>query len=428
MSSDWFYRHEGRVYGPVSLQDLRAALVLGFLRPNDLVRERIMSDWQAASVVRPISTAYLSHEEDRRRLLQEITAGGVSKSLRSGFTLVELLVVIAIIATLIGMLLPAVQSAREAARRISCMNNQKQVALAVLGYHEAKRNFPTGAGFTQENNGCAPGTGRYLWTFRVMPYLDLDNVAQMISPGSWNGGGPNQGDDGNTAKAFQTDISAYQCPSDTHDRETLLTSFRWLNYTRSNYVACFSPHGFLVEPEANETCLIKHSMNGGQKTTANPTVLSTSPPLTRAGRSIFNFFGVPRTIAKVTDGTSRTVMISEVVSGSEDSDATADYRGTWWVDQGVGYSHWRTPNSPQADRMGDAPGCVDYKAMKPGLPGILTGPGGWGGLMTAARSRHPGGVVSANADGSVRFTDEMIASDVWMALGSMNGGEATMAE
>jgi hypothetical protein len=121
-------------------------------------------------------------------------------------------------------------------------------------------------------------------------------------------------------------------------------------------------------------------------------------------------------------------MMSEVVSGSEDSDATADYRGTWWVDQGVGYSHWRTPNSPQADRMGDAPGCVDYKATKPGLPGIVTGPGGWGGLMTAARSRHPGGVVSANADGSVRFTDEMIASDVWMALGSMNGGETVSGE
>jgi prepilin-type N-terminal cleavage/methylation domain-containing protein len=428
MMSEWFYQHDGRVYGPVSLEDLRAALSLGFIRPHDLVRERIVGDWQVANAARLIDTTHQPGLEERRRMPRDGALNGSAKTPRSGFTLVELLVVIAIIATLIGMLLPAVQSAREAARRISCMNNQKQVALAIHGYHDARRCFPTGVGFTQEAKGCSPGTGRYMWTFRVMPYLELSTLSEMISPQSWNGGGPNQGDDGRTTKAFQTEIPTYQCPSDTHDLESLRGPFTWVNYTRSNYVGCFSPHGFHVEPEANEPCLINHSMNGGQKTTANPTVVATSPLVAKSGRSIFNFFGVRRTIASVSDGTSKTVMMSEVISGSDWSDSTHDYRGAWWVDQGVGYSHWQTPNSPQPDRMGDAPGTGNYTSTKPGLSDIVSGPGGWGGWMTAARSRHPGGVVAANADGSVRFVNESISSDVWTALGSMNGGEVVSGE
>lgn len=423
---EWFYRHEERLFGPVSLAELRAALQLGFLGPTDLVRERVAGEWRAAMTVeelatpntgRPVSTGV--HLADR----QPENAPPARGPQRRGFTLVELLVVIAIIATLVGMLLPAVQSAREAARRISCMNNQKQLGLALHGYHDAQRLFPTGVGFQHEQTDCRSG-GRYLWTFRVMPFLELSSLAEMISPGSWNGGGGNQGDGGTTTTAFQTQVPAFLCPSDTHDRETIVTNFVWRDQTRSNYVGCFSPHGFQVEPEANERCLINGSMNGGQKTTANPSVLSTSPLTTRPGRAIFNFFGVSRSIAKVTDGTSHTVMLSEVVSGSDSSDQTADYRGTWWVDQGVGYSHWRTPNNPQPDRMGDAPGTADYTSTKPGLPPIRKGPGGWGGWMTAARSRHPGGVLAANADGSVRFVDETITSDVWTALGSMDGGES----
>ena len=423
-ASEWFYQREGRVYGPVSLTDLRTSLALGFVQPTAMVRERVVGEWMQIVDVPMLANCREAHRPQEAR--ERLHDSGDNAS-QLGFTLVELLVVIAIIATLVGILLPAVQSAREAARRIACMNNQRQVSLAILAYHDGKRRFPTGVGFTQEKNGCPPATGRYLWTFRVMPYLELSTLSQLISPQSWNGCGPPQGDDGQTVRAFQTEIPTYQCPSDTHDRESIKTNFTWTDQTRSNYVACFSPHGFQVEPEANETCLINGSMNGGQKTTANPTVISTSPFVTKPGRAIFNFFGVSRSIASVTDGTSKTIMISEVVSGSDLSELTLDYRGTWWVDQGVGYSHWQTPNSAQPDRMGDAPGCVNYTSNKPGLPNILAGPGGWGGWMTAARSRHPGGVIAAYADASVRFIDEMIASNVWTALGSMNGGDSISA-
>jgi prepilin-type N-terminal cleavage/methylation domain-containing protein len=401
--------------------------VVGLLPPPNTRSpcEHAVGEWRAAMTVEELTTTSTGRPVSTGDQLADRQPGNAAPARvpqRRAFTLVELLVVIAIIATLVGMLLPAVQSAREAARRISCMNNQKQLGLSIHGYHDAHRVFPTGVGFTRELTDCAPATGRYLWTFRVMPYLELSSLAEMISPNSWNGGLP-QGDNGQTNRAFQTEVPAFQCPSDTHDRETLVGSFVWRDQTRSNYAGCFSPHGFQVEPEANERCLINGSMNGGQKTTANPSVLSNSPLTTRPGRAIFNFFGVSRSIAKVTDGTSHTVMLSEVVSDSDSSDQTHDYRGTWWVDQGVGYSHWRTPNNPQPDRMGDAPGTADYTSTKPGLPPIRKGPGGWGGWMTAARSRHPGGVLAANADGSVRFVDETITSDVWTALGSMDGGE-----
>jgi prepilin-type N-terminal cleavage/methylation domain-containing protein/prepilin-type processing-associated H-X9-DG protein len=410
MTDEWFYQHGGRVHGPVSLHELRVAMWLRFALPTDLVRHRVTAGWAAAETFPELKEPPHQDGDDMK--------AGIRKT---GFTLVELLVVIAIIAVLVGLLLPAVQSAREAARRMSCTNNQKQLGLAILTAHDSSRRFIQGAGYTAEDKGCPPATGRYVWTFRVLPFLEMGSLADMINPGTWNGAGV--GGDANTVAAFQTTITAFQCPSDTHDRETLITNFTWDKYTRANYVACFSPHGFHMEPEANTTCLINHSMNGGQATDANPTVTSTSPLVTQPGRAIFNFFGNRRTISQVTDGTSKTVMLSEVICGSETGQSTSDFRGAWWVDQGVGYSHWRTPNNPQPDRMGNAPGSVPYRAAKPGLPDIEVGSGGWGAWMVAARSRHPGGVMATYADGSVRFVNDSIASSVWTALGSMNGGE-----
>jgi len=350
----------------------------------------------------------------------------------AGFTLVELLVVIAIIGTLVGLLLPAVQSAREAGRRISCVNNLKQIGLALHGYHDSKKRFPNGVGFTQENNGCAPATGRYMWTFRIMPYMEMNDIATLIMPGSWNGCAAPEGDT-TTVKAFQTTIGGFQCPSDTHGFITYRSQdgvWGYDKHTQGNYVGCFSPHGFHVEPEANETCLINGQMNGAQKTTLNPTVLSDSPLTTQKGRSVFNYSGVKRSLTNVSDGTSMTVMLSEIVAGETTPGAYGpDPRGIWWEDHGVAYSHWKTPNSWGPDIVGGGPPSGFYiKTSKSGLPDIEWGPGGWSGCMTTARSRHPGGVVAAYVDGSVRFANEDISSLVWTGLGSMDGGETVRGD
>jgi prepilin-type processing-associated H-X9-DG protein len=192
------------------------------------------------------------------------------------------------------------------------------------------------------------------------------------------------------------------------------TEWNFNNYSRSNYAGCFSPHGFVVEPEASVPCLTAAGMNGGQQTTANPTVLSSVPLITKPGRSLFNYYGVPRTFESVTDGTSNTIAVSELISGIEQ----LDFRGAWWQDQGVGYSHYLTPNSPQTEAYQ-----VDITSEKQGLPDLYLAPGGWTALMMGARSYHPNGVNAALADGSVRFITNGISSAAWTALATINGGD-----
>jgi prepilin-type N-terminal cleavage/methylation domain-containing protein len=342
----------------------------------------------------------------------------------AGFTLVELLVVITIIGILVGLLLPAVQAARESARRLQCANNLKQLGLALHQHHASRRTFPVGVNFNKPSDNCAvAASGRSFWTFHVLTYVEQQSVFELINPSQWASQAGSV--DANTKQAFQTTITVFRCPSDTHVPVTYQSPWTWDKFTRSNYVGCFSPHGFVVEPEASVGCLSQDSMNGGQRTTANPTVLNASPLTTKPGRALFNYYGVSRSTASVKDGTSQTVAISESISGNTPTGAGSplDFRGTWWIDQGVAYSHYRTPNSPQAD-----PYHGSYTSTKAGLPNLQATAGGWPALMPAARSQHPGGVGTVYVDGSVHFTSQFIASNVWTALGSINGGEVLAAD
>jgi prepilin-type N-terminal cleavage/methylation domain-containing protein len=127
---------------------------------------------------------------------------------RTAFTLVELLVVIAIIAVLIGLLLPAVQSAREAARRLSCQNNLKQIGLAMHGYHDSKRHYPT-AGDNGPNLGARccdaePGRVDYLnWPYHILPYMEQTAIHQTVQQGSAS----------NWSALDQRVVNTYYCPS-----------------------------------------------------------------------------------------------------------------------------------------------------------------------------------------------------------------------
>ena len=155
MLRDWFYRHAGHVHGPVTIRDLRAAVLLRFVHPDDLVRERVLGDWTPARKVPEL------HEVARPQ------PGDKAGTKCSGFTLVELLVVIAIIGVLIALLLPAVQSAREAARRISCGSNLRQVGVAMLSHVDAKRVFPPG--------GVRCPTASFYghsWWIPLLPFLE----------------------------------------------------------------------------------------------------------------------------------------------------------------------------------------------------------------------------------------------------------------
>src|SRR5207245_2764547 len=148
-----------------------------------------------------------------------------------------------------------------------------QIGLALHLYHDANGRFPVGLGFNQQERNCPAGTtGRHFWTYNVLDYLEQRAVAELINPSQWAAMAA-PGVDANTQQAFQTTLKLFQCPSDiTHVPDFLTSPWVWSNFTRSNYAGCFSPHGFVIEPEACVPCLVNHTMNGGQQTTANPTV------------------------------------------------------------------------------------------------------------------------------------------------------------
>ena len=329
---------------------------------------------------------------------------------RRGVTFLESLVAVVVAIVFLAVALPAVEAAREGSRRNQCAANQAAVAGAILARHEAHGRFPEGIGF--RDSGCRAYTGRMLWTFAMLPYLGHEDVADAIGPDTWGAGQAT----GDSMRAFRATIPVYRCPSDAH--ATVTDPSRGIfDHTRANVVACFSPHGFAVEPEADPVCLANHHLHGGERTIDNPTVLSAEPFATRPGRALFNIRGVPRSLESVTDGASVSLMLSETVSG----ESPDDFRGMWWADQGVQFSCWRTPNHPGEDFHGGN-GAPPVRSTKEGLPGIAVRPGGWTALLEAARSRHGGIVNAAFVDGSVRPVRDDVAAGVWTALGSMNGG------
>ena len=319
---------------------------------------------------------------------------------RQGFTLVELLVVIAIIGILIALLLPAVQAAREAARRMQCSNNLKQIGLGLHNYENTHGAFPTGVYWPtcpdgEINSNCM---GRNGWLAFLLPYVELQTLADQID---WEVGGRNNDDWTTNAAVFETDVYLYQCPSDDaggylDDPASLAPGWRC-----SNYVGCFSPDGHMVQKSAYPT---RYTYGGKELT--DPSTAD----------ALFNW-NVYRRAADVRDGLSNTIAASETIAGP---DNTKDARGRWWNERGYQYSHRNGPNSPIPDVIWNW--VSDQCVSTPNAPCSTTGTH-WGSDVYAARSQHPGGVNAVRVDGSVAFFSDSTDQNVWRALGSINGGE-----
>ncbi len=304
---------------------------------------------------------------------------------RKGFTLIELLVVIAIIAILIGLLLPAVQKVREAAARMSCTNNLKQLGIAQHSYHDANGNIMPVMG----PGGCCWGT----WMVLVMPYIEQDNVYRLYQ--NWGGNdtvasnfpAPGLGRYGaapNTTNVTNRRYKALTCPSDQENSPIA-------SITNHNYSA--------------------NTGNGGTYRT-----LPTGAP---SGYSVqagmFDGGTLTRKIklTDVTDGLSNTVMLAEVLQG-----AGSDLRGFQWWGDAAGFSTFAPPNTSTPDQIYTAGYCNNQPARN--LPCV-----GTGGAVFYSRSRHTGGVNVALGDGSVRFIRNSVNPVSWRNLGSISDGAVT---
>jgi prepilin-type N-terminal cleavage/methylation domain-containing protein len=314
-----------------------------------------------------------------------------------GFTLVELLVVIAIIGILIALLLPAVQAAREAARRAQCTNNIRQVGLALHMYHDINKQFPPGYGYMsgEPGSGGSKAWGpEWPWIMRLFPYLEQDAVVDEID-WTWNPGVSYAGVPVGNLQAIGAQVETLQCPSDPtvstpFDKQGACSYLKPVPMARTSYAGNFGR---------------------GQ--------------MEAVGRlpGVFGFNHGAR-IGDVTDGTSHTLLTSELVAGG-----TCSIRGSISYDEGPVFMVDYTPNDPTPDlvRWCDA-GDGDSAARSPCVRSSGTLGGGVLGntlnmILHTSRSLHPGGVNSGLCDGSVRFFGDDTSLDVWHWLGTPNGAE-----
>jgi prepilin-type N-terminal cleavage/methylation domain-containing protein/prepilin-type processing-associated H-X9-DG protein len=342
---------------------------------------------------------------------------------RPAFTLIELLVVIAIIAVLISLLLPAVQAAREAARRIQCTNNLKQVGLALHNYSSAVGVLPPG-----RFNSHLKGRGNCWGTYsQLLPHLDQAAVFN-----SFNFNLPPDTDtlSASNSTGFETFLSTLICPSDSQPQ--LITvggaQFATHNYNfnvGSGYPAVQYPVAPLTGtpngPFYENSRVGPESFTDGLSNTVAvaETVRSTaSSTYANDPQGVFLITGNNSTTGPpLSSDADYAALCLSLPSATTQFQAT---RGVRWHYGAPGhslYNHLRAPNDRQPDCRGGLPHSTRSDPLW-----------SWLSLNIAARSKHPGGVNALLADGSVRFVKDSTNVLVWQALGSRNGGEVSSAD
>jgi prepilin-type N-terminal cleavage/methylation domain-containing protein/prepilin-type processing-associated H-X9-DG protein len=319
---------------------------------------------------------------------------------RYAFTLIELLVVIAIIGVLIGLILPAVQKVREAAARIQCASNLRQIGLAAQNYHDTHGQFPPAVVMPYAKANVDPLTGGAEnpfgpnWAIFMLPFFAEDNLFQLANPYSYPGTNDlnNLGSYNLSYRAVRGQrLKLFLCPSDS-----------------GSEVPFTSPIGAPPEPgwaRGNYAC------NGGTADSDHHIrgdLAINIPPYLGLTKGPFMSIDYGCRIAEITDGTSQTFAFHEVRRGVD----PADWRGTWALGMPgasivvAGRDGNPTPNN-RLEEADEIEGC--YLFWYPGIGtnqgmGCAKAPDNYG-MAAQARSRHPHGVNACFVDGHVQFIE-----------------------
>jgi len=319
----------------------------------------------------------------------------------SGFTLVELLVVIAIIGTLVGLLLPAVQGAREAARRSQCSNNIKQMSLALLNYESAKKKYPPFC-ILPRTSTFDPFSAQV----RLLPYLEQGNIANLIDV---------TGQVPFTAhpEVAQMRISQYMCPSEVNDKQRVTPT---LIHYPINY--CLNEGTwFIYDPVSDTAGDGAFAPNHSYKATDMPDGLSKT--LAIAECKAFQ----PNLWDSYTPATLNVAPPATPTALAAYFGGTFDFNGhTEWVEgdaHETGFTTTCTPNANVAYTNGGVSYSVDLTTSRDGES--TTAPTY---AAVTARSYHQGVVIAAMMDGSVNPVADGVDLSVWRAAGTKSGGEA----
>jgi len=373
----------------------------------------------------------------------EKSSANQSSSASRGFTLIELLVVIAIIAILIALLLPAVQQAREAARRLQCKNNLKQIGLALHNYHDQFEVFPMSTTGSQDAGGDCEN-GFYSWLALILPQMEQTNLYESIDfsvgmmdtcdqihPSDYasltiSGTHPN-------ALAAATIVPGYLCPSDSYSATSSMGS---ANAAPGSYAAnsgwpdlttgpdgsdepLTEQNGFLgmINPKYPATwqkprISIRDVTDGLTNTAAvSERMINSLVPVSGPFGLTFNEPNIPEAVLSycgANTGTERSLIFWVNWCGSvsaPDPLYTVAHGRSWisgWTFAANHYLHTMPINQRNCH---------------------LYGGEGYGMNIATPSSRHTGGVNLLLGDGSVRFVSESMNLSVWWALGSRNGGE-----